>query len=67
MQTEGASGAAQLWAKSQQHGVAVLWEGGLGTLSATWLGHYPWCVRRTPLPCWQYKRVLEYLSRYGIR
>mmetsp|Transcript_49441 Transcript_49441/g.96684 ORF Transcript_49441/g.96684 Transcript_49441/m.96684 type:complete len:305 (+) Transcript_49441:1-915(+) len=42
MQVEGSRGAKILAAKVGERGVGVLWEGALGGMGATWLGHYPW-------------------------
>lgn len=40
-QVEGAEGLKKLLAKAKKHPTA-LWQGALGTMSATWVGHYPW-------------------------
>jgi hypothetical protein len=42
MQVEGAAGLGIMLTKVGAGGAGVLWEGALGTMSATWLGHYPW-------------------------
>merc|ERR1719394_324567 len=40
-QVEGADGLKKLIEKSKKHPTA-LWQGSLGAMSATWVGHYPW-------------------------
>lgn len=40
-QVEGQEGLKKLLEKSKKHPTA-LWQGGLATMSATWVGHYPW-------------------------
>lgn len=40
-QVEGSDGLNKLIAKAKKHPTA-LWQGGLGAMSATWVGHYPW-------------------------
>lgn len=40
-QVEGAEGLKRLIAKTKKH-PSALWQGSLGALSATWVGHYPW-------------------------
>eukprot|EP01046_Picozoa_sp_COSAG06_P009752 COSAG06_NODE_515_length_14818_cov_1329.391263_11_plen_231_part_00 len=45
MQVEGAAGIGIMVSKVSSGGVGALWEGAFGTMGATWLGHYPWCVR----------------------
>merc|ERR1712139_542832 len=40
-QVEGAEGLKKLIEKSKKHPTA-LWQGSLGAMSATWVGHYPW-------------------------
>merc|ERR1719198_638156 len=40
-QVEGEKGLKLLIEKSKKHPTA-LWQGGLGAMSATWVGHYPW-------------------------
>jgi len=40
-QVEGADGLKRLIAKTKKHPTA-LWQGSLGAMSATWVGHYPW-------------------------
>jgi hypothetical protein len=44
MQVEGAAGIGIMMSKMSADGVGALWEGAFGTMGATWLGHYPWCV-----------------------
>eukprot|EP01046_Picozoa_sp_COSAG06_P024155 COSAG06_NODE_1953_length_7994_cov_40.573583_7_plen_145_part_00 len=44
MQVEGAAGVGIMVSKVSAGGVGALWEGAFGTMGATWLGHYPWCV-----------------------
>ena len=44
MQVEGAAGVGIMVSKVGTDGVGALWEGAFGTMGATWLGHYPWCV-----------------------
>jgi hypothetical protein len=40
-QVEGADGLKKLIEKSKKH-PSALWQGSLGAMSATWVGHYPW-------------------------
>lgn len=40
-QVEGKEGLKRLIEKSKRHPTA-LWQGGVGAMSATWVGHYPW-------------------------
>jgi len=40
-QVEGKEGLQKLIEKSKKHPTA-LWQGSLGAMSATWVGHYPW-------------------------
>jgi len=40
-QVEGADGLKKLLAKTKKHPTA-LWQGGLATMGATWVGHFPW-------------------------
>jgi hypothetical protein len=40
-QVEGAEGLARLIEKTKKHPTA-LWQGAVATMSATWVGHYPW-------------------------
>merc|ERR1711988_2028604 len=40
-QVEGKEGLKKLIEKSKKHPTA-LWQGALGAMSATWVGHYPW-------------------------
>jgi hypothetical protein len=40
-QVEGAEGLKKLIEKTKKHPTA-LWQGALGAMSATWVGHYPW-------------------------
>lgn len=40
-QVEGKEGLKKLMQKSAKHPTA-LWQGSLGAMSATWVGHYPW-------------------------
>merc|ERR1719213_1565119 len=40
-QVEGKDGLKKLLEKSKKHPTA-LWQGSLGAMSATWVGHYPW-------------------------
>merc|ERR1719263_2617451 len=40
-QVEGKEGLKKLIEKSKKHPTA-LWQGSLGAMSATWVGHYPW-------------------------
>lgn len=46
MQVHGANGLSHLRAKVARSGVSALFEGALGASVATWMGHYPWCVKR---------------------
>jgi len=40
-QVEGKDGLKKLIEKSKKHPTA-LWQGGVGAMTATWVGHYPW-------------------------
>jgi hypothetical protein len=40
-QVEGAEGLKKLIEKTKKHPTA-LWQGAVGAMSATWVGHYPW-------------------------
>mmetsp|Transcript_68681 Transcript_68681/g.125261 ORF Transcript_68681/g.125261 Transcript_68681/m.125261 type:complete len:287 (+) Transcript_68681:89-949(+) len=40
-QVEGAEGLKKLIEKTKKHPTA-LWQGSVATMSATWVGHYPW-------------------------
>jgi len=40
-QVEGKEGLKKLIEKSKKHPTA-LWQGGVATMTATWVGHYPW-------------------------
>jgi len=40
-QVEGADGLKKLLEKTRRHPTA-LWQGAVGAMSATWVGHYPW-------------------------
>merc|ERR1719199_1404896 len=40
-QVEGKEGLQKLIEKSKKHPTA-LWQGAVGAMSATWVGHYPW-------------------------
>lgn len=40
-QVEGADGLKKLIEKTRRHPTA-LWQGAVGAMSATWVGHYPW-------------------------
>lgn len=40
-QVEGADGLKKLIEKTKRHPTA-LWQGALGAMTATWVGHYPW-------------------------
>merc|ERR1711988_709731 len=40
-QVEGKEGLQKLMQKTKKHPTA-LWQGSLGAMSATWVGHYPW-------------------------
>ena len=44
MQVEGTAGMGSRMSKRSTDGSGSLWEGAFGTMGATWLGHYPWCV-----------------------
>jgi hypothetical protein len=55
-QVEGAAGLSKLLAKVRTNGPTVLWHGGLGAATATFVGHYPW---------WSvYNSLNEYLPQY---
>merc|ERR1719450_1295294 len=40
-QVEGADGLKRLMEKTKKHPTA-LWQGAVGAMTATWVGHYPW-------------------------
>merc|ERR1711904_708913 len=40
-QVEGAEGLKKLIEKTKKHPTA-LWQGAVGAMTATWVGHYPW-------------------------
>merc|ERR1719333_929359 len=40
-QVEGADGLKKLLEKTRRHPTA-LWQGAVGAMTATWVGHYPW-------------------------
>lgn len=40
-QVEGAEGLKKLMEKTKKHPTA-LWQGAVGAMTATWVGHYPW-------------------------
>jgi|EP00927_Polykrikos_kofoidii_P049313 hypothetical protein len=40
-QVEGEKGLKQLIEKSKKH-PSALWQGAMGAMAATWVGHYPW-------------------------
>merc|ERR1712151_1050359 len=40
-QVEGADGLKKLIEKTKKHPTA-LWQGAVGAMTATWVGHYPW-------------------------
>jgi len=52
-QVEGKEGLKKLMAKSAKH-PSALWQGSVGAMTATWVGHYPWFYTnnqlRTSLP-----------------
>lgn len=47
-QVQGSDGLQQLMAKFRKHPLA-LWHGGLGAVSAAWVGHYPWFITNNAL------------------
>ena len=55
-QVEGAEGLKKLMGKVRSNGPQVLWHGGLGAASATYVGHYPWFA--------VYNSLNEYLPQY---
>eukprot|EP01051_Picozoa_sp_SAG22_P008257 SAG22_NODE_618_length_8527_cov_6.070123_6_plen_312_part_00 len=42
MQVNGAAGLGIVAKKMATDGPLTLWDGAMGTMGATWLGHYPW-------------------------
>jgi hypothetical protein len=34
--------------KIKANGIGVLWYGGVATMTATFVGHYPWCAPLNP-------------------
>lgn len=57
-QVEGAEGLKKLIEKTKKHPTA-LWQGAVGAMSATWVGHYPWFYTnnqlRESLPAFDFK------------
>merc|ERR1719401_3393387 len=57
-QVEGKDGLKRLIEKTKKHPTA-LWQGALGAMSATWVGHYPWFYTnnqlREVLPPFEFK------------
>jgi hypothetical protein len=49
LQVEGSKGMGLLGAKIRAGGPLVLWDGSLGVVSATFVGHYPWFFTRNQL------------------
>lgn len=42
MQVEGSRGLPMLWSKARAGGPRAFYQGGLGAVGATFVGHYPW-------------------------
>jgi len=68
LQVEGANGLTLLSAKIRQSGVGVLWNGSIGAMTATFVGHYPWFFTynylNAALPQYDRKKELPmYLAR----
>lgn len=59
-QVEGAEGLQKLIAKTKKHPTA-LWQGAMGAMSATWVGHYPWFFTNNQLR----ETVPEFQFTYG--
>lgn len=68
LQVEGANGLTLLGAKIKQSGIGVLWNGSIGAMTATFVGHYPWFFTynylNAALPNYDRKKELPmYLAR----
>merc|ERR1711990_862301 len=71
LQVEGANGLQLLGAKIRTSGVLVLWNGAIGAMTATFVGHYPWFFTnnflKENLPTYDRKENLPmYLGRYAL-
>jgi hypothetical protein len=71
LQVEGASGLTLLGQKIRTSGVFVLWNGSIGAMSATFVGHYPWFFTynylNENLPTYDRKKELpKYLARNAV-
>ena len=70
-QVEGSTGLTKLGAKIRAGGLLVLFDGSIGAMSATFVGHYPWfytynCLNAT-LPQYDRKKELpKYLARNAV-
>jgi len=71
LQVEGANGLTLLGAKIRTSGIGVLWNGAIGAMSATFVGHYPWFFTynylNAALPTYDRKKELpKYLARNAV-
>jgi len=71
LQVEGATGLTKLGAKISKGGPMVLFDGSIGAMSATFVGHYPWFYTynylNATLPQYDRKKELPmYLGRNAI-
>lgn len=68
LQVEGKKGLPNLASKIKTGGPLVLWHGSLGTVSATFVGHYPWFFTRNQLQeiLPKYDREKETLNYLGV-
>mmetsp|Transcript_25024 Transcript_25024/g.56302 ORF Transcript_25024/g.56302 Transcript_25024/m.56302 type:complete len:304 (-) Transcript_25024:451-1362(-) len=68
LQVEGSKGMGLLGQKIKTSGPFVLWHGGMGVVTATFVGHYPWFYTRNQLSAVlpKYDRKTELLSYLGV-
>lgn len=71
LQVEGATGMQKLGAKMKKGGPQVLWAGAMGSMTATFIGHYPWFFTynflNASLPIYDRKTELpSYLARNAL-
>jgi len=72
LQVEGANGLQALSAKISKGGIRVLWDGSIGAMTATFVGHYPWFFTynylQENLPAVDKKKdgLAKYLARNAV-
>lgn len=68
LQVEGSKGMSLLGKKITTSGPFVLWHGGMGVVTATFVGHYPWFYTRNQLSevLPKYDRKTEFLNYLGV-